>query len=241
VTKAKNPARPAPILDPEPQLILPQTWRRRPWIPYVIVIAVLAVVIGSGLAMDQALQPVVPAALSDCRTSTALGPHQYVARQPICIKPGMTYTARLSTTQGDIVIELLPQWAPVTVNNFVVLAVNGYYNGLAFWDTQDWEVQAGDPLGNGQGGPGYDLPEEPASLKWVPGAVGMARVPGGPINGSQFFVTKSEWPNGGPGTTVFNRFGTVTAGLDKVSALSPGDRINTVTITVSTPKASPSR
>jgi cyclophilin family peptidyl-prolyl cis-trans isomerase len=69
----------------------------------------------------------------------------------------------------------------------------------------------------------------------------MSRFTGGPINGSQFFIVKSTWPNGGPGTTVFNRFATVTAGLDKVSAISPGDRINTVTITVSNPTASGSR
>jgi cyclophilin family peptidyl-prolyl cis-trans isomerase len=68
----------------------------------------------------------------------------------------------------------------------------------------------------------------------------MARIPGGPINGSQFFIVKSSWPNGGP-TAEYNRFGTVTAGLDKVSAISAGDRINTVTITVSNPTASPSR
>jgi cyclophilin family peptidyl-prolyl cis-trans isomerase len=129
----------------------------------------------------------------------------------------------------------------VTVNNFIVLAVNGYYNGLTFWDVPDWEAQAGDPLNNGQGGPGYNLPEEPSPLPWAAGAVGMARIPGGPINGSQFFIVKTEWPNGGPGSTVYNRFATVTAGLDKVSALAPGDRINTITVTVSNPVASGSR
>lgn len=241
MTKAKTAARPAPLVDPEPQFILPETWRRRPWIPYLLVVAVLAVVIGSGLAMDRALQPVVPAALSDCKTSIVVGPHEYVGRQPICIQPGKVYTATLNTTAGTIVMQMLPQWAPVTVNNFVVLAVNGYFNGLTFWDSQDWEVQAGDPKNNGQGGPGYDLPEEPSPLKWDAGAVGMARVPSGPVNGSQFFIVKTEWPNGGPGSTVYNRFATVTKGLDKVSAIAPGDRINTVTITVSNPKVSGAR
>ena len=69
----------------------------------------------------------------------------------------------------------------------------------------------------------------------------MARIPGGPINGSQFFIVKTEWPNGGPGSTIYNRFATVTSGLDKVSALAPGDRINTVTVTVSNPVASSGR
>lgn len=236
--KGKSSARPAPLPEPAPQLILPETWRRRPWIPVLIVVVVLGVVLGAGFAMDQALAPAVPQALTSCKTAVQLGPRQYSDRQPICIVPGKVYTATLNTTQGNIVLTMLPQWAPVTVNNFIVLAVNGYYNGLTFWDVPDWEAQAGDPLNNGRGGPGYNLPEEPSPLKWDAGAVGMARIPGGPINGSQFFIVKTEWPNGGPGATVYNRFATVTSGLDKVSALSPGDRINTVTITVSNPQAS---
>jgi peptidyl-prolyl cis-trans isomerase B (cyclophilin B) len=241
VSKSKTAGKPAPIVDPEPRFILPETWRRMPWLPYVVIVVVLVVVLGSGLAMDRALQSVVPPALSNCKTSIVLGPRQYAGLQPICIQPGKVYTATLETTDGTVVMQMLPQWAPVTVNNFVVLAVNGYFNGLTFWDSQDWEVQAGDPLNNGQGGPGYNLPEEPSPLTWDAGAVGMARIPAGPINGSQFFIIKTEWPNGGPGATVYNRFATVTTGLDKISAVSPGDRINTVTITVSNPKVSGSR
>jgi cyclophilin family peptidyl-prolyl cis-trans isomerase len=242
VTKAKAaPRTAAPLLDPEEDLVLPETWKRRPWIPYLIIVAILAVIIGSGLAMNKALQPAVPNALSACKTSSLIGPHAYIARQPICILPNKKYTATISTTQGDIVIDLLPQYSPVTVNNFVVLAVNGYYNGLSFWDSQDWEVQAGDPLGNGQGGPGYNLPDESTPMfKWTPGAVGMARVPGGPVNGSQFFIIKTTWPNGPP-AQIYNRFGTVRTGLDKISAIAAGDRINTVTITVTDVKVSASR
>jgi len=238
--KARSAARPPIALEPDDDLILPETWRRRPWIPVVIAVAVIAVVLGAGLAMNKALEPVVPAQLAGCRTSVQLAPHLYSGRQPSCIVAGKIYTATLSTTQGNIVIQLLPQYAPVTVNNFVVLAVNGYYNGLSFWDVPDWEAQAGDPNGNGTGGPGYNLPEEPSSLPWGPGAVGMAAIPGGPINGSQFFIVKASWPGGGP-SQVYNRFGTVVSGLDKVSALVPGDRINTITISISNPTASPSR
>ncbi len=242
MTKAKAASRSAaPLLDPEEDLVLPEAWKRRPWIPYLIVIAILAVIIGSGAAMSKALQPAVPSALANCKTSTLIGPRAYTARQPICIRPNKRYTATLSTTQGTIVIDLLPQYSPVTVNNFIVLAVNGYYNGLTFWDSQDWEVQAGDPLGTGQGGPGYTLPDESTPMfQWTPGAVGMARAPGGPVNGSQFFIVKTSWPNGPP-AAIYNRFGSVTAGLDKVSALAAGDRINTVTISVSDSKASSSR
>ena len=242
MTKAKAPSRAAaPLLDPEDELILPEAWKRRPWIPYLIVAAILAVVIGSGLAMNKALQPIVPSQLAGCKTSVQVAPHTYAGRQPICIQPGKKYTARLETTQGEIVIELLSDYAPVTVNNFVVLAVNGYYNGLSFWDAPDWEIQGGDPLGNGRGGPGYDLPEEATPMfQWGPGSVGMARIPGGPVNGSQFFIVKTSWPNGPP-SQVYNHFGTVLSGLDKASAIAAGDRINSITITVSDVKASPSR
>jgi peptidyl-prolyl cis-trans isomerase B (cyclophilin B) len=234
LTKAKTPTRPAPQVEQEEELILPETWRRRPWIPITILVAVLAVVLGAGLAMDKALQPVVPSQLADCKTSTRLGPHEFVGLQPICIKPDKNYTATLYTTQGNIIIKLHPEYAPVTVNNFVVLAVNGYYNGLTFWDAPDWEIQGGDPLGNGRGGPGYTLPEEKTNgLKWDVGSVGMARIPGGPVNGSQFFITKLAWPGKGP-TAVYNYFGEVTGGLtDHVVAVTPGDRINTITIAVS--------
>jgi cyclophilin family peptidyl-prolyl cis-trans isomerase len=77
-------------------------------------------------------------------------------------------------------------------------------------------------------------------FQWTPGAMGMARVPGGPVNGSQFFIVKTSWPNGPP-NAIYNRFGTVTTGLDKVSALAAGDRINTVTISVTDIKVSSSR
>jgi len=245
VTKAKSVARQPVAVEAENEPMLPETWRRRPWIPYLLMVAILAVVLGAGFAMNKALQPVVPTQLANCKTAVLLAPHEYAGRQPICIQRGKTYTATLDTTQGQIVIRLLPEVAPVTVNNFVVLAVNGYFNGLTFWSAPDWNIQSGDPEGDGTGGPGYNLPEEPTpTFGWEAGSVGMARVPGGPINGSQFFIVKSAWPNGGP-ASVYNRFGTVTVGLDKASAITAGDRINTVTITVTdtvtTPTASASR
>ena len=240
MTKAKVGPR-GPVAAEVDEGALPEAWRGRAWAPILIVAIVVGAVLGAGLLADKALEHQVPAALAGCQTSTQIAPHEFLGPQPICITAGSKYQATVNTTQGAFVIQLYPQIAPTTVNNFIVLAIHGYYNGLTFWDAPDWEVQAGDPKGNGTGGPGYNLPEEPTpEFTWDPGAVGMARIPGGPINGSQFFIVKSTWPNGGP-TTVYNRFGTVISGLDKVSAISAGDRINTVTITVSNPTASPSR
>jgi cyclophilin family peptidyl-prolyl cis-trans isomerase len=220
-------------VTPEDDVVdLPEPWRRRPWIPVLIAGAVIAAVLGAGLAMDQALRAPKPSALAACTTATQIAPHFFIERPPICISPGRTYQATINTTQGAIVIQLYPQVAPVTVNNFIVLALNGYYDGMP-WRTESWVVQSGDPTGDGRGGPGYSLPEEPNTEPgWGIGAVGMARAVGSPINGSQFFIERAAWPGNGP-TAIYNRFGTVIQGIDKAELLSgPADRIISITIQV---------
>ncbi len=221
------------VPNPEVESVeVPPAWKQRPWVPYLIMGIVVAAVLGSGLALQQAVTQPRPAALASCETSTAIGVHAFIAAQPICILPNHKYQATLNTTQGQVVIELLPDSAPVTVNNFVVLALNGYYNGSPFWKAEDWVVQTGDPKGDGTGGPGYNLPEEPNSfLNWDAGSVGMARVPAGPVNGSQFFIVKAAWPGAGP-TATYNRFGTVVSGMDKIQGVSPTDKINSISIEV---------
>ena len=211
---------------------VPEGWKKRPWVPYLIMAILVALVLGSGLAVQQAVNQPRPVALASCVTSTAIGVHAFMSAQPICIVPNRKYRATVNTTQGQVVIELLPDTAPVTVNNFIVLALNGYYTNSPFWKAEDWVVQTGDPKGDGTGGPGYNLPEEPASfLKWDAGSVGMARIPGGPVNGGQFFIVKGTWPGVGP-TATYNRFGTVVSGLDKVSALTSTDKIYSIAISV---------
>ena len=194
--------------------------------------ALIAAVIGSGVLIKRALESPVPAALAGCKTSVQVAPHEYLGPQPMCITASQKLSAVITTSQGDVAVQLHPEVAPVTVNNFVVLAIHNYYNGLTFWKAEDWVVQGGDPLGSGRGGPGYNLPDEPSNTAWDLGAVGMARVPGGPTNGSQFFIEKAAWPGSGP-TAIYNRFGTVTSGMDKVQALGTTDTINSITIKVS--------
>lgn len=193
---------------------------------------VIGAALGSGWLIGKALEPVVPPQLAACKTSTQIAPHQFLGQQPMCITADQKLQATIKTTQGEIVVLLHPEVAPVTVNNFVVLALHGYYTGLSFWKAEDWVVQSGDPRNDGRGGPGYSLPDEPGNTPWALGAVGMARVPGGPINGSQFFIEKGPWPGSGP-TAVYNRFGTVVSGLDKAQILSTNDSITAVSITVS--------
>ncbi len=211
---------------------LPDAWRRRPWAPVLIVGVLIAAALATGVLVNRALAPQIPAALAGCKTSVQIAPREFIGRQPICITATSKYTATVNTTQGAIVIQLHPEVAPVTVNNFLVLAIHGYYDGLTFWKSEDWVAQGGDPRGDGRGGPGYSLPDEPSTTPWGLYAVGMARVPGGAVNGSQFFIQKAPWPDTGP-TAVYNRFGTVISGMDKAQQLQPGDTIKSITIQVS--------
>ncbi len=222
--------RPAPV-EPD-ELEAPPPRGRQAWLALLVMAVLIAAVAGGGLLIKHAIEPVVPAALANCATSTQIAPHEFIGPQPMCITAAQKLQATITTSQGDIVVQLHPEVAPVTVNNFVVLAVHGYYNGLGFWKAEDWVVQGGDPRGDGRGGPGYSLPDETTTTPWELGAVGMARVPGGAVNGSQFFIEKADWPSPGP-TAAYNRFGTVTSGMDKAQVLSVTDTIVSVTIQVS--------
>ena len=230
MSQPRSSRRPAPVAPDELEATAP--WGRQAWLALLVMGVLVAAVIASGLLIRHALAPAVPPALANCATSTQIAPHEFIGPQPMCITPGQKLEATISTSQGDIVIQLHPEVAPVTVNNFVVLATHGYYTGLVFWKAEDWVVQGGDPRADGRGGPGYTLPEEPTITPWDVGAVGMSRVPGGPINGSQFFIQKAPWPTPGP-TAVYNRFGTVTSGMDKAQALQVSDTITSITIKVS--------
>jgi len=226
-----RPSRRAAPVEPD-ELAVPVTWGRQTWLALLVTSLLIAAVIGSGLLINKALEPAVPSALAHCVTSTQIAPHEYLGPQPMCITGTQKLQANVNTSQGTVVIQLAPEVAPVTVNNFVVLAIHGFYNGLNFWKAEDWVVQGGDPRGDGRGGPGYNLPDETTVTPWGLGAVGMARVPGGAVNGSQFFIQKAAWPSPGP-TAAYNRFGTVISGMDKVQLISSSDTITSITIKVS--------
>ena len=139
------------------------------------------------------------------------------------IDPNKRYSVTVHTTRGDFVIALVePSTAPQTVNNFVFLAKNHYYDGLTFHRVvAGFVVQGGDPLGNGTGGPAYKLPDESNPSRWPRGTVGMASSAAG-VSGSQFFITLGDAPflatNG-----VYNHFGEVTSGMDVVDKIQVGD------------------
>ena len=165
-------------------------------------------------------------AFASCRTASRLAPGFYAGAPSMCINPTHELDAVVQTTQGNVKLVLQTKQAPQTVNNFVVLALNGYYNGQSFFGAQSWEISAGDP-----GGPGYSLPAAaiPKGTSWQPGSLGMARLPDGSISGSQFFITRSSWQGGNP-SVPYNHFATVTTGFDNVSQLSGSDRILQISI-----------
>lgn len=141
-----------------------------------------------------------------------------------------TYLLNIETDKGTIQLELYPEYAPITVNNFVFLTQNGYYDGVSFHRViRDFVIQGGDPTGTGRGGPGYKFADEVFGnpLKHETGVISMANA-GPNTNGSQFFITHSPQPHLNGKHTVF---GKVTNGMDVVNAIEQGDTMITVTAT----------
>ncbi len=141
------------------------------------------------------------------------------------IDPKKKYTAKFSTDKGDIVVDLFADKAPRTVNNFVFLANEGFYDGTIFHRViQDFMAQGGDPTGTGSGGPGYRFQDEFGSgLKHdKPGMLSMANA-GPNTNGSQFFITHvpTPWLDGKHAI-----FGQVTQGMDVLMSIPPRDPMN---------------
>ena len=148
------------------------------------------------------------------------------------IDPKKKYHATMETDRGNIEIDLYPQYAPKTVNNFVFLARQGFYDGVTFHRViANFMIQGGDPTGTGRGGPGYRFEDEFAGnpLKHETGVLSMANAGPG-TNGSQFFITHAPQSHLNGKHTVF---GKVTQGQDVVNAIRQGDKIKQVTITES--------
>jgi peptidyl-prolyl cis-trans isomerase B (cyclophilin B) len=156
-------------------------------------------------------------------------PKTYSAAPAMSIDPAKTYRATIETAKGNIVLELYPNYAPKTVNNFVTLARDGFYDGLTFHRViENFMIQGGDPQGTGGGGPGYQFEDEFAGnpLKHEIGVISMAN--SGPnTNGSQFFITRQPQPHLDGLHTVF---GKVLEGQPIVEAIQQGDVMQKVTI-----------
>ena len=179
-------------------------------------------------------------ALSTLVRLEKLKARQFHQPPPDIIDPFKSYVATVETARGDIVIQLFADKTPLTVNSFVFLTQNGWYDGVTFHRViTGFAAQTGDPSGTGYGGPGYFIPDEIVpELKYDgPGWVGMANA-GPNTNGSQFFITLAALPQFDGKYTLF---GKVIGGMDVVQKLTPrdpnqnadappGDVIQTITI-----------
>ncbi len=197
----------------------------------VILIAAVLLIVG-GIVVSQASQA--------SPTPKASGAKTFSAAPPMTIDQKKQYTATVKmATGGEFVIQLFADKAPITVNSFVFLARQGYFDGLTFHRVlKDFMAQGGDPTGTGGGGPGYEFVNEDSDLKFdKEGMVAMANA-GRDTNGSQFFITfgPQEYLNGG-----YTIFGQVISGMDVVKAIRlrnpeenptySGDAMQSVTIT----------
>jgi len=177
-----------------------------------------------------------PAAIDTPQTTTL----QYSAYPPMTIDASKQYFALVKMANGgEFTIQLLPDKAPKTVNSFVFLAREGYFNGVTFHRVlEGFMAQGGDPTGTGMGGPGYEFENEDSDLTFdKEGVVAMANA-GPDTNGSQFFITFGPTPQLNGDYTIF---GQVIEGMDVVNAITKrdpdtnpsfaGDAIESVTIT----------
>jgi peptidylprolyl isomerase len=197
--------------------------RRGIWVAVLVLVAAAcspAVSTTEGPTQDAAVNP----AGFECNP-TGSEPDQFSAPQQV-IDPAKDYVATMTMQNGDqVVIDLFPDKAPITVNNFVFLACQGFYDGLTFHRViPGFMAQGGDPTGTGTGGPGYTIQDEHGNglVFDRPGLISMAHTSQPNSAGSQFFITYSAEQTAHL-TGTFTIFGEVTQGMDVVEAISPRD------------------
>lgn len=156
--------------------------------------------------------------------------NQYPNPPALTIDPKKHYVAEFKTNRGTFEVELWADKAPITVNNFVFLARDGFYDGVVFHRViSNFMIQGGDPTGTGRGGPGYRWDDERSALD-LPhetGVISMANA-GANTNGSQFFITHSPQPHLNGKHAVFGKI--LGSGMDIVNAIKQGDVMEKVTI-----------
>jgi len=160
--------------------------------------------------------------------SASVSPGKYSAAPPMTINTAHKYLVTMQTNKGTITLSLDPKLAPVTVNNFVFLTRDHFYDGLKFHRVEPgFVIQGGDPQGTGRGGPGYQFADEPVLGEYTAGAVAMANS-GANTNGSQFFICTAD--DRTKLAKSYNLFGYVVNGMDVVLKIAVGDTMTSVTV-----------
>jgi len=193
------------------------------------------------------LRTVTPTATVDASAtaspSASVTAKTFAAAEQV-VDPAKQYTATMKTSKGDIVIKLYADKAPNTVNSFVFLAKQGYFDGITFHRVvKDFVIQAGDPTGTGSGGPGYTTKDEPNEIPNKRGTITMAKVAGSGVFGSQFFINLKDnaaLDYNNTSGDKFYPFGEVTSGMDVVDAIGnatlagskPNPPITITTVTI---------
>jgi len=203
--------------------------RHRMWRIARIVAIILIPIVAIGVFVavssggDDDSSSASPAVKAGCRDAKAAKPKDdtFPSAPPLAIDTTKSYTATVATSCGSFTIALDAAAAPQTVNSFIYLVNQGFYDGLDFHRVaKDFVIQGGDPQGDGSGGPGYTLPDEPPPNGYQEGAVAMAN--SGPnTSGSQFFVVTSDQGAanlGGP-PYLYSILGQVTDGIDTVDRI----------------------
>lgn len=185
-------------------------------------IAGVILILGALLLVSCATTP------SESEPAPTKKPMSYSAPPPMTIDKSKQYTATIETEKGNIKLELFAKDVPVTVNNFVFLAREGFYDNTTFHRViAGFMAQGGDPTGTGTGGPGYNIADEFTKHTHVTGALSMANTGRPNTNGSQFFITYAPQPHLDGHHSVF---GQLVAGMDVLKKLKNGDVIIKITI-----------
>lgn len=222
------------------------------WFAVIGVVVAVAMVVTAVLTtggLDRgnpdALPTATPAATDTAQASPTgsptPAPKQFEKAEQVIDAAKNTYTATFKTSKGDFTVRLFADVAPNTVNSFVFLAKQGYFDNTIFHRVvSNFVIQGGDPTATGTGGPGYQTQDEPNELRNKKGTIAMAKVSGQTQFGSQFFINLKDNPSldfDNPSANKFYPFGEVISGMDVVEAIGKvqvgqGDRpIETVKIT----------
>jgi len=200
--------------------------RKISWLPILIAIALLTGIIFLWDSSENKTEPQtyglqVDSSLDNLKTEKPIAARQNNMEKPtdITIDPQKNYQATLTTTKGDIVIDLLEKEVPITVNNFVYLSENKFYDQTIFHRViKGFMIQGGDPKGDGTGGPGYRFEDEKLEGEYTRGTVAMANA-GPDTNGSQFFIMHEDYAL--PNNYVI--FGRVVEGMEVVDAIAESE------------------